>query len=192
MNALRPVKLWPSLMKSPTYFDSLPPHSPPLSTTAPFIPWSCWLSLCQRKERHCSTARIRKNFPSFHKPYLLKVSHPYCLWQASASRIQSNNNCTSPNLLDYIHRSAPNWPAPNYATVHKLRVLRETPFTVTGVNFARPPQVRSDNGETKSCNTFGSLLVQSEGHFIWMFFTSNREQFPIKPSAGSQAVNHCQ
>ena len=25
-----------------------------------------------------------------------------------------------------------------------------------------------------------------------MFFTSNREQFPIRPSAGSQAVNHCQ
>ena len=70
--------------------------------------------------------------------------------------------------------------------------LRETPLTETGVNFARPPYVRSDNGETKSCNTFGSLLVQSEGHFIWMFFTSNREQFPIRPSAGSQAVNHCQ
>lgn len=119
---LRPVKLWPSLMKSPTYFHSLPPDSPPLSTTAPFIPWSCWLSLCQGKERHCFTARIRKNFSSFHKPYVLKVSHPYCLWQASASRIQCHNNCTSPNLLDYIHRSAPNWPAPNYATVHKLRV----------------------------------------------------------------------
>lgn len=188
MNALRPVELWPSLMKSPTYFDSLPLHSPTLSTTAPFITWSCWLSLCQGTERHCSTARIRKNFPSFHKPFVLKVSHPYCLWQASASRIQCHNNCTSPNLLDYIHRSAP-----NYATVYtQIESLRETPLTVTGVNFARPPYVRSDNGETKSCNTFGSLLVQSEGHFIWMFFTSNREQFPIRPSAGSQAVNHCQ
>lgn len=74
----------------------------------------------------------------------------------------------------------------------QIESLRETPLTETGVNFARPPYVRSDNGETKSCNTFGSLLVQSEGHFIWMFFTSNREQFPIRPFAGSQAVNHCQ
>lgn len=179
MNALRPVELWPSLMKSPTYFDSLSPHSPALSTTALFNTWSCWLSLCQGTERHCSTARIRKNFPSFHKPFVLKVSHPYCLWQASASRIQCHNNCTSPNSPKLCYRT-------------QIESLRETPLTETGVNFARPPYVRSDNGETKSCNTFGSLLVQSEGHFIWMFFTSNREQFPIRPSAGSQAVNHCQ
>lgn len=63
--------------------------------------------------------------------------------------------------------------SPNLCSPTRIEGLRETIFTVTGVNFARPPYVQSDNGETTSYNIFGSLLVQSQGHFIWKFFFSN-------------------
>lgn len=183
MNALRPVKLWPSLMKSPTYFDSLTPNSPPLSTTAPFIPWSCSGFLCVRGRKDTAPLQESGKIP------LPSTSHTFSklvIRIAYDKHLHPGFNATITALHQTFWITSIGQPQ-----IDQPQIM----LPYTNREFKRNPLYSNRcklNGETKSCNIFGSLLVQSEGYFIWMFLTSNREQFPIKPSAGSQAVNQCQ
>lgn len=125
------------------------PNSPFFSVTATLIPWYCWIFSLQGEDTQCSTGRLNK-FSFLFPPY-----------QASAFESECHCNCTSPNLLDYIHSSARKNATQTLRDVPKARWTAPDPmplFTVTDVNSAGPFYVHSDNGETKA--SFVSSLVQ--------------------------------